>query len=99
MPSGLQLLDGQGNLTLDLTTRTGRFLGYVDTNAARTGTASIPGVSNGSIFWLVQQISDTGDGGDINGAVPSISINGSTLSWDYETIPSPLNHRIYFGVY
>lgn len=92
MPVGLQVIDEDGNVIVDTSTRLGRILG-VTTIGASSGTVVDSGFLQGTPFWVAIPLA-TGD--VVFG--PAISVSGSTLTYDFEgrTVTS---HRLVYGIY
>jgi hypothetical protein len=94
MAQGAQVFDAAGNLLIDVNTRLTRFVGRVTIVADSTGSITVPGAANGTIWW---QVYYPGTGY----YSPSISASGTTLSWAPNTI-FPGTHTdvvVLYGVY
>jgi len=87
MPAGLQCLDANGNLVVDLTTRMTRLIGQV--NQATAGSMSVPAFSQGTPF--VMPVIDQ-NGVMYPQQIPIPTVSGTTLSW-------PANSNFFYGTY
>jgi hypothetical protein len=91
MPSGIEIYDNQGRLTMDLTIRISRLLGSVQTGQA-AGSLSTGDFQMGTPYWFTPSSSDNFS---TNGPLKKdISITGTTLTW---TDGAPVT--IFYGVY
>ena len=86
MPTGLQCWDAAGNITVDLTSRMTRLLGYVNQGA---GSLQEPALSQG-IPFVIPILDQNGLMYPQNVNVPTIS--GTTVAW---TGPA----HFYYGTY
>lgn len=104
MPVGLLILRPSGETVLDWTTRTGQFLGWVDTNGQQTGSVSDPRFIGRELCAFARPtIADSPYGG------PVVTLNKATgvMSWEfpltYSGALSPnadhRSYRITYGVY
>lgn len=95
MAAGLQVWDGGGGLIFDTNDRVGRVIGSVYTGGAN-GSIVHGELGAGQGFAI-----PLGVGFDGAGALPTVRVDGSTLSWNYYTAPgfSNLNCLIIYGVY
>lgn len=81
MPSGLQIYDQNGNLTLDMTDTTAKYLGQVEIGATgssttQTGTITNDGFLLGQLWWL-----STLQAANAYSQKITVSISGNTLTW------------------
>lgn len=91
MPQGLQIWDSSGNLVFDTNTAAGRVLGVTDITASTSGSVTNAGLATGTAFCFFQTKSTS-----YFTAVPSITLSGTTLSWDNG---SGTNAFLVYGVY
>lgn len=87
MPTGLQCWDGNGNLTVDLTSRMTRLLGSVNQGGA--GSRQEPALAQGVPFVL-PVLDQNGLMYPVDLTVPTIS--GTTLNWT-------TGAHFYYGTY
>lgn len=100
MTTGLLIRDSDGNLSFDITTRTGQFFGSFETNGNQSGSlvdSSI--VGPGTFFaYTANQSSEYG------GPVVTASLSSGAINWSYQlqvqdyTAPYP-NDTVFYGVY
>jgi hypothetical protein len=86
MPTGLQCWDASGNLTVDLTSRMTRLLGYVNQGA---GSLQEPALAQG-IPFVIPVLNQNGLMYPENLTVPTIS--GTTVAWGGAA-------HFYYGTY
>ena len=107
MPSGLQVWDAAGNLTLDTTMLIGRILGSSPVAAGQlSGTISHPAFSTGTPFGIpFVGFSTTGMDISPSLSLPIISFAGGSLSWTRAAVGGSSSSEglpagvIYYGVY
>lgn len=93
MPQGFQVWDASGNLIVDTNTHLGRVLG-IHTVTTASGNFSHAGFSQGTPFAVAG--SEAGDqSGNPWAFTPDITIVGTTLSWDFGSLPVHTTHIIY----
>ena len=93
MPAGFQVFDASGNLIVDLNSKLSRVLGIATVNTA-SGNLNHAGFSQGTPFAVAG--SEAGDqSGNPWAFTPEITITGTTLSWDFGSLPVHTTHIIY----
>ena len=97
MPQGLQIWDENGVLKLDVTSRLGILLGFVNTNKVN-GSLLVQGFERGTPFFFANLIENISGPSAI---APRIYTSGNTIYWVYDGEQSfnKLNTRIFYGVY
>jgi hypothetical protein len=96
----MQCWDALGRLTVDLSTRLPRVLGFRSINSA--GSLTDNNLSAGTPFFIFQQ---AGVFYHISGdtALPTITISGNTISWTYSGAQTSHHTNvpgtIFYGVY
>lgn len=81
MPSGLQIYDENGNLTLDMTDTTAKYLGQISVGATgasttQSGTITDGNFSLGQLWWLSTLPASSSYSQSI-----TVNISGNTLTW------------------
>lgn len=96
MPAGMQIFDGIGNVTLDVSDSVAKYLGSVAVAASDgstlTGTVTDNGLLSGAVWWLATVPPTTTFEVKV-----SVSISGNTLTWATE--PSCPAFILYYGVF
>ena len=97
MPQGLQVWDENGDLTVDITTRLGILLGFIDTNR-QNGSLFVQGFSRGTPFFFANMTEPPSTASAIS---PRVYTDSSTLYWVYdgEANIARVAARIFYGVY
>ena len=98
MPQGLQVWDGNGALTLDITERLTRIYGQVTTNSVN-GSIYVGNLNAYGSFWsLVIPLSSVFYGYI---STPVVDFSNGTMTWTYSTDPlkTKINANILYGVY
>ena len=105
MPAGLQVFNEAGVMTVDLTSRLGRILGYAVV-ADSSGSRSVPGFSTGTPFAFAWPGPETDDRTEVALCRPlEVVISGTTLSWHvhpHASWPASAGQRtrlLVYGVY
>ncbi|BBC72928.1 conserved hypothetical protein [Altererythrobacter sp. B11] len=102
MPQGFQAWDAAGNLMVDLGSRAGRALGSATLNTG-SGSFSHPGFAQGTPFWIIGAEAGTISASNPWAFTPQISVNGTTLSWNfidqYGNLVAPTTTYLIYGVY
>jgi len=99
MPVGIQTFDADGNVLIDTSTRTGTFLGVLNTGKSN-GSHVDPSLAMGTPFWSI-----TSNEGGYTMQAPLIDaglIDGAhQIRWTFKDNGSPYNtdFRIIYGVY
>ncbi|EXS68274.1 hypothetical protein BF95_11790 [Sphingobium sp. Ant17] len=94
MPSGIEIYDESGNLTVDRFTSLGRILGSVNTNGS-SGFINHEGFATGQpLYFVYAQVSNNQWAYEW----PDISFSGQTMSWSYQSNIT-VNNTIVYGVY
>lgn len=101
MPQGLQTFSEDGEILLDYTTRTGRFLGEFTTDGGKSGSIQDDRlIDNGLVVWPVETL-DLFFGADI-----TFSPLSGTIFWEFNMeaegsagIPDYPEKKIYYGIY
>ncbi len=105
MPAGFQTFDENGNVILDLTTRTVKFLGRVYSGTT-PGTIYVPGFAEGTPFWLIVPRGTTGPYFDP--AQVYLSNGNLNLNWTFpkDEVAPPYKPRytsvasdIFYGIF
>lgn len=95
MPSGLQVWDENGNITLDVTDRVARFIGQIDVPVNQSGSIYVPEFAQPGVtpFFVVTT--------DQEGDSAYVYTTGYNLAWNYEAALSAtyVACTIYYGVY
>ena len=86
VPQGIQIFDGSGNITMDVTESLARFYGqFTITTQSGSFTPSIPSTDNGTLFIVVKKGTHKYSCGNSMGyyirAIPEFTISGHTISW------------------
>lgn len=83
MAQGLQVFDASGNVIFDTSDRVGRVLGLIRVNAGNSGSFTVTGYTNGTIFASFQrdQTWITGNTSQFVGAIPVVHVSGPTITW------------------
>lgn len=109
VPQGIQIFDGGGNITMDVTESLARFYGqFTITTQSGSFTPSIPSTDNGNLFIVVKKGTYKYSGGYYIRAIPQFTISGHTISWqlmvgeagtwignNYANVPV----TVYYGTY
>lgn len=97
MPQGLQVFDENGNVVADMTSRSSKILGTVNTNG-RNGSLTDNRLLDGNLWVAIEKIEPTGIA-DVIGL--EVVANGSTLSWTHHRTSSVsfYNFRFVYGIY
>lgn len=96
MAYGLRIWDAVGNLTFDMNMNLGRVLGVATVNT-QTGSLTHPGFAQGTPFALSGSQSGTTSGNPW-AWTPKVTFSGTTMSWDFESLPVSTT-KIIYGVY
>lgn len=104
MPAGFQTFDANGNLIIDLTTRSVKFIGELrGVNGA--GSIIVPAFAEGTPFYFILPQGTTAP--YVNGAYCWVT-NGTTLNWSFPKIEVPPNWQsrytivpsdIFYGIF
>lgn len=88
MPTGMQVFDDFGRLSIDLTRFVSVHQGSVVTGAAPSGTITMPPLPAGRsrFYYSVGLVSSQG----YKGKLPGITVSGNSLTWQYL-------HSTWFG--
>lgn len=87
MPQGLQCLDEQGRIVLDVTDRLTQVLGTVAVSPDANGSVVVPMTGANNEVWFFFQCDN---GGDVFRLQPTFGLSGSTISWTYQ-VSGPIN--------
>jgi hypothetical protein len=101
MPAGFQTFDASGNVVVDITTGLVKFLGAFWIGASHTGSNFSGTVTDSNLtlaghtaFALVM----FGSSWAINNN-PTLSISGTTITWQFPALSTRPNTRIIYGVF
>ena len=92
MPSGAQVWDAAGNLTLNTPDVLYRFFGTVNTGTS-DGSVTSDGFLQGVPMWLTFPTSY-----DPSKTFPNISVSGNVLSWSFPSSSNRVDTLIHYGV-
>jgi hypothetical protein len=97
MPQGIQVFDENGQIIADMTSRTSKILGTVNTNG-RNGSLTDNRLLDGNLWVAIEKMEPTGIA-DVIGL--EVVANGSTLSWTHHRTSSVsfYNFRFVYGIY
>lgn len=96
MPAGMQIFDGLGNVTLDVSDSVAKYLGTVSVPASngvsdQTGTVTDNGFLSGTLWWLVTLPPTVTLGSKV-----TVSVSGNVLTWVAQ--PDCPAFTLYYGV-
>lgn len=97
MPQGLQVLNENGTVTLDVSERLTRVIGSFYANGSN-GAITDWNVANGGTFWYI--VFPAIDVAWVDAMLPVVTASGATISWTYEwgaNVNAPAT--ILYGVY
>lgn len=97
MPQGIQVFDESGQIIADMTSRTSKILGTVNTNGVN-GSLTDNRLLDGNLWVSIEKMEPTGIA-DVIGL--EVVANGSTLSWTHHRTSevSFYNFRFIYGIY
>lgn len=94
---GMQVFDANGNRIVDITDRLQKILGVVSIST-QSGSIKNELLKNGDPWYFFLDADNSGFGMSDNPvSVPSVTINGDTLSWDFKQ--GVVNCKLMYGVY
>ena len=94
MPMGLQIFNADGSLQFDTSNRVLRLLTSLNSGTAN-GSTTVSDLTQGNGVTIVGSTSES------NANQPNVSISGTTVSWDWGSIPvgSRVNNTINVMVF
>lgn len=97
VPQGIQVFDESGQVIADMTSRTSKILGTVNTNGVN-GSLTDNRLLDGNLWVAIEKMEPTGIA-DVIGL--EVVANGSTLSWTHHRTSSVsfYNFRFVYGIY
>lgn len=103
MPAGFEIYDSGGNLVLGGTDRVLKVLGYATVNGTNGNhTDSRLSTYAGSPYNNTPQWFWVGDSFGLENWMPNVYISGSTVYWNYGSVPfgfTAAKGRVFYGVY